>query len=229
MKCIVPLAGPDLHSAEFGLRPLFLWNNKPLLAHVLNGRRWRPKLDPSDYIFVLRTVPDIEILREFIAHHWPGSSTVIISDLSKGALFSCLAGISLVSPQEALIIDLADIAFSEGPEDPESDMKGSCEALVPCFTSRESCFSYLRFDRDVLKEAAEKRVISELASAGVYMFATTEVFLSCAAWSMAHYSEVSVGDVLFVCPAINALVGKHGAVKAPIVNDPVAIGKIFHR
>ncbi|WP_077549248.1 hypothetical protein [Pseudorhizobium flavum] len=136
---------------------------------------------------------------------------------------------AMVSPDEPIIIDLADILFSEGPQHPralfESDGYG---AIVPSFSSDESCFSYLKITAGLVIEAREKQVISSHASAGVYMFATSGIFLTAAAHSIAHRDSLAVNNNLFICPMINGVIAAGHTVIAPNITDYHPIGKIFH-
>lgn len=228
MKCIVPLAGPDLYTPSSGFRPLFDVNGAPLISVALQGRAWKGALRPQDYIFVLRQVPELDVLSDYLSRTWPGCRIVILSDLTGGALFSVLAAMALVAPDEPLIVDLADILFSEGPEDPAALFSEDCGAIVPVFTSNESCYSYLKTEGGKVIEAREKVVISDKASAGVYIFRNIQVFLTAAVHSIDHRETLNYRGVLFICPMINGVIAGGHSVVAPHIFEYHPVGKIFH-
>jgi choline kinase len=229
MKCIVPLAGPDVWSETSGLRPLFEVDGRPLIDLALTTRAWADKLAGEDYVFVLRETEGRERLAAHLASGFPGCRFVTLSHLTGGALFSVLAAMALVAPQEAVIVDLADILFSDGPADPAALFAdGTLGAIVPVFASQESCYSYLRMEDGRVVEAREKVVISENASAGVYMFRDIEVFLQAAAHSIAHRETLAHRNSLFICPMVNGVVACGLMVAAPTVNDSRPVGKLFH-
>ncbi len=229
MKCVVPLAGPDLFSEEFGLRPLYDWIGRPLIEAVLEARPWRGGLSPEDYVFVVREIEQLSRLTNYLRLKWPGCTIVTLSNVTGGALFSCLAGMAFVPCDEPIIIDLADIYFDSEIIDPLVLFQEGYKALVPVFRSSESHFSYLLYEGGIFKRAAEKQVISELASAGVYMFSNLKTFLDCAAWSIQNRDNVSWSNALYICPIVNALVDEKKSVKSPLVKDAQPVGKIFHR
>lgn len=229
MKCIVPLAGPDVWSEKFGLRPLFEVDGRPLIDLALTSRAWTGRLSGEDYIFVLRETHGREPLAAHLASAFPGCRLVTLSHLTGGALFSLLAAMALVGPEEPIIVDLADILFSDGPADPAALFaEATLGAIVPVFSSSESCYSYLRLEHGLVVEAREKVVISDQASAGVYMFRDVDVFLRAAAHSIRHRETLAHRNSLFICPMVNGVVDAGLTVIAPAVSDSRPVGKLFH-
>lgn len=229
MKCIVPLAGPDLEHPEHRFRPWYPYRGERILQHALEGRSWRGKLDGSDFVFVVRHVAGVADLEAWLAATWPGCRIVRLSHATGGALFSAMAGIAAIADtDEPVIIDLADILFDCGNEDLTALIAGDVGAVVPCFSSDEPCYSYLRMEDGNVVEAAEKRVISDRASAGVYIFRNPATYLSCARHSIEHRQTLAYRNILFVCPAVNGVIAEGGIVLAPMVEDVQPIGKIFH-
>lgn len=229
MICIVPLAGPDLVHSEHAFRPLAPIGGRPLIEAALEGRSWRRSgyLEDNDYVFVLRSVENVDALARFLLARWPGSKIITLGSLTSGALYSALAGVALARPDERMIVDLADILF-EGGEEVAGDWSPEIGAMVPCFLSSESCYSYLREVDGRVVEAAEKVVISNKASAGVYTFRDPAVFLSAAAHSIANRERLSYKSALFVCPVVNGVLDRGLEVAAPIVDNVRPIGKMFH-
>jgi hypothetical protein len=229
MKCIVPLAGPDLWTEKHGFRPLFDLDGTPLIEAALKARAWAGKLTPEDYVFVLREVPRLAELVAYLRATWPGCRIVTLSDLTGGALYSVLAAMALVKPGEPLIVDLADILFESGPADPAALFaREGHGAVVPVFTSSEDCYSYLTIADGLVTGAREKQAISDNASAGVYMFRDVQVFLRAAAHNLDHRETMSFRNILFICPMVNGVIAGGGTVVAPHIGACRPVGKIFH-
>ncbi|ESQ78649.1 hypothetical protein [Asticcacaulis sp. YBE204] len=228
MKCIVPLAGPDLYTEAYGLRPLMDLNGTPLIEAALKARAWEKTLRPEDYIFVVRQVEALPQLTAYLDATWPGCRVVTLSNLTGGALFSVLAAMALVASDEPLIVDLGDILFSEGPQDPQALFTDGVGAVVPVFTSDESCYSYLTIEDGRVTGAREKVVISNNASAGVYMFRDVQTFLRAAAHSIDHRETLNFKGILFICPMVNGVLDNGLIVAAPHIENYQPVGKIFH-
>ncbi len=229
MKCVVPLAGPDLVHPVHEFRPWVPLGGLPLLERALGSRPWKGQLASSDHVFVLRETPQIERLEAWLRERWPGSRQVRLSHLTEGALYSALAGVAgLSGDDEPIVVDLADILFEDGPQDLEALFDGETGMVVPCFDSDEPCFSYLRSEDGRVVEAAEKRVISRAASAGVYVFRDRPTFLKAAAHSIANRETLAYRGVLFVCPMANGVIADGFDVLAPMLSAVDPIGKAFH-
>lgn len=234
MPCIVPLAGPQLTHPDFGLIARYPVDGEPLLRRTLETRPWwtAGRVTAHDLIFVLREGPELDDLRAAVAGWYPGCRIVVLSHLSQGALLSALAGAAAVATlQGPLIIDLADIIYSTDM-DPERMFAAAADlgAIVPCFMADDPCYSYVRMDVDgTVMEAAEKRVISNHASAGTYIFRSPGDFLSAAGNCLTVApGELSAGGALFVCPAVNGLIRLGKRVVAPPVHQVRPISKLLH-
>ena len=229
MKCVVPLAGGDLLHAERGFRALFPVNGEPLLQCALNRRAWRQGLAPSDFVFVLREVPGLDGLVTWLQTMWPGCGIVRIPWMTGGAMLTALAGISVLSDDgEPIIVDLADILFSSGETHPTSWFAPRVGAVVPCFIDDAECYSYLRLENGKVVEAAEKRVISDRASAGVYLFRNRSIYVEAAAYSLNNAASQTYKDIHFVCPMVNGVLKFGWEVAAPLIEHVDPVGKLFH-
>lgn len=229
MRCVVPLAGPDLITARWGLRPLHrLDDGQTVLKAALTSRTWGSALSGSDYTFVVREVEQLETLRGYLQSEWPGCSIVTLSQVTQGALLSALAGVAFARHDESpLCIDLADIIF-DGPENFWSNWTPTVGAVTPCFLSEDPDFSYLALHESRVVCAAEKQVISQHASAGVYMFRDAPVFLEAAAHSLRNYDTLSYRSALFICPSMNGVLAQGLTIEAPLVSAAKPVGKLFH-
>ncbi len=229
MKCIVPLAGGDLLHPQYRFRPWVPVRGERLLRLALKQRAWAGKLAPADYIFVLREVDGVDALAVWLRDEWPGCTILRLSRMSGGAMLTALAGVAMLPDhEETVVIDLADILFTTGPADPESILREGVGAIIPCFIADDPCYSYLRKEAGRVVEAVEKRVISEQASAGVYIFRDGVTYLSAAQYCLAHAESVTVKGVHFICPMANGIIAAGLEVLAPLVDDVTPVGKVFH-
>ena len=230
---IVPLAGPEVFHPDHGIRPLIPVGGEPLLRRVLMSRSWwrRGELRAQNLIFVLREGPGVATLSDHLLEWFPESRQVRLFQLTAGALLSCLAGASLVDNFETPVcIDLADIIYDT--DESLSDLlrrDPSLGAIVPCFESTDSWYSYLEIDElgDVVR-TAEKQVISTTASAGTYLFRDLPTFLDGAAYALRHGEELMANGVHFVCPALNGVIAQGAKVMSLPVGNVQSISKQFH-
>ncbi|WP_374321970.1 hypothetical protein [Brevundimonas sp.] len=211
MKIVVPLAGPDFELEDGSTKAELVIEGHPLLRRSLDGRPWAvlQQIVPSDYIFVLK---DTAVSREFarctLQSWYPACKTVFVSDYTQGAALSAAAGCSLTGGKdEPLIVDLADIEFQADLDiNAQFSRHAELGAIALTFKSDNPAYSYLLEDADgVFLRAAEKRVISDNASAGAYIFRNPGVYFSALAHALAHPEAHIFNDLFYVCPLFNGV------------------------
>lgn len=211
IRVLVPLAGPDFEMGEGRVKAEFLLDGVPLLRAALESRPWwrSGAATDADLIFVLR---DTTVSRRFadtaLRDWYPEAARIFIGRSTRGAALSALAGLALIDdPSAVLCVDLVDILY-ESAFDPveafaaDPDLGGACLA----FPSQHPFYSYLREEDGVVVEAAEKRVISENASAGTYVFRDAATYLGALAHSLSNAAAVTYRDLFFVCPLMNGVI-----------------------
>lgn len=235
MQVIVPLAGPDFIRADGSLKALVPLEGGPLLRHVLDSRAWAGRVAPDAYTFVLA---DRAETRAFAADHlggwYPGARTVFLSEYTQGAALSCLAGVAAAvrDADTPLMLDLADILYTcdldpvaalAPPPDTAPDTASvtgtETGGVALTFASDNPVYSYLRREDGRVVEAAEKRVISDEASAGTYLFRNAPVFLRAIAHGLENAATQTHRDLFFVCPLFNGVIAQGLAVDTHPVTD----------
>jgi hypothetical protein len=227
--CIVPLAGPDFHDPAYGVKPFVRVGEETLIEATLGRRAWlrNGQLKPADMVFVLRDTAHTGDAAARLTQMFPGSRFVYVSDGTGGALLSALAGACFARDGSPLVVDLVDLAFDADESTAKQILSPGGDGFIPWFRSSDPVYSYLRFDGDCVVETAEKRVISGLASAGVYTFATAAHFLRAAAGCLSD-PAYRVNGALFLCPAYNVLIGQGARIEGGEVSNVLSYSKQFH-
>jgi hypothetical protein len=234
MHCVVPLAGPQLTHRQHGLIVNYPVEGTPLLRRTLETRPWwiAGRLTARDLTFALREGPELAAMRAAVESWFAGCRIVILPGLTKGALLSALAGAAAIPALDApLIIDLADILYSATVDIEQSFAADpSVGAMAPYFEANDACYSYFTFGLDdSIDFAAEKKVISRHASAGTYIFRSAAHFIAAAGRSMIEApDELTVGNALFVCPALNGILRQGMRVMPFQARNVRPVSKLLH-
>jgi hypothetical protein len=205
---IVPLAGPDLKMKDGSFRPLYKIDNQPLIIKTLKSRNWYK--DDYKFIFILREVKGIDNLKNYLRDNFKYCKIVTVSDITKGALLSCLGATSLVTDYNLPIcVDLADIIY-ECDLEPKKIFQNNLDlyGIIPSFKSNNPKFSYLEIQNNEIIRTKEKEVISNIASAGTYFFKDLSSFLEAVSWSLQNEMKISFNNNLFLCPSYNFFLTK---------------------
>lgn len=104
----------------------------------------------------------------------------------------------LVAPIDGLIPKLKILDFIEAA------ISGDYSASIVCFESTNPKFSYVRTQNNQVTEIAEKHVISNQATAGIFYFKNVETMLSCVEWSLLN--NVKNNGKFYIAPSLNKLI-----------------------
>lgn len=231
---IIPLAGPDFFSEQYGIRPLYrLDDGRCLIDAVLFNRPWVQSAlkGNGSLIFVLKKFTmHTDFMIKYLSQRYPGSQAIVMDEFSMGAPFSAIAALSQIKDvYSSVVVDLADIFFATTMDvDRYFKAHKNVAALVPYFGSSSEKFSYLRLAGDTVLETKEKCVISSHASAGVYCFRSAIEFLRAFIFCLTDPEACKVNNNYFVCPTLNGLIKNGEIVKAFEVDSPNPIGALFH-
>lgn len=214
MHVIVPLAGPDYFQGKKPKGLSLSIDKSPQLKHTLNSRLWG-KLKNLKYTFILKDSKKSRVFVEKYLKIWYSeASFIFLSKYTKGAAFSALSAISFqdLKDNEPLIFDLADIYFETSIfPDFENDFM-DFSFIGYSFKSNLDKYSYYKIENDMIKYAQEKKVISNNASTGVYIYKNAYIFLEAFSKVLSNLEEYLHNDLLYLCPIVNGLIqnGKKG-------------------
>ena len=207
MRVIVPLAGPDFILKDGSLKAEIELNGEPLLPRVLNSRPWASHV--KEYSFILADEPETrKFANNSLTDWYPKSVVTFISDYTCGAALSALAGMATSkSVAEPVIVDLADILYSSTLEPTTLlEKHANCGGIALIFKADNPAYSYLRLDPSgSFEEAVEKRVISNNASAGTYIFRDMATYLRALAHNLENEQSQSYRNLFYVCPLFNGV------------------------
>lgn len=178
---IMPMGGRGQRFFENGFelpKPLNTIHEKPFFYWAARSvEKFAPCCDIT--FVVLKEHIDSFSIDTAIRRYFPAAEIVVIPEVLKGAVLTCIEGAAAVSDNLPLVFNDCDhmfrssslsAALSEG-------LRGADGALVT-FRSDLPQFSYVRCDKDGrVVETVEKKVISSDAICGAYVFKNKEIFL----------------------------------------------------
>lgn len=210
MNVIVPLAGPDFIGTDGSIKALTLFQGKPLLKHALDSRPWASKI--IRYLFVLYDCKQTRnFANKYLINWYQNCSIVYISSYSRGAAISILAGLSMLDTfSKPIIIDLADIYYKSSMDIEDELRKNSnIGGIALTFRSNNPRYSYLKLDkRSKVIRAVEKKVISDHASAGTYIFSDCATVLNAISHAISDENNQTHNNLFYVCPLFNGVIAQ---------------------
>lgn len=211
LNIVIPMAGKGSRFQDAGYafpKPLIDINGKTMIEVVINNL----KPEEVDYKFIF--VCQREHYEKYDLHNILKNATnnkfevVLLNGITQGAACTVLTAAQYINNDNNLIIANSDqfIDFDINDFIKES-RDGGKDGLIMTFKASHPKWSYARTDDSgKVLEVAEKKVISDKATVGIYYFKKGSDFVE-GAQSMIH-KNIRHNNEFYVCPVYNELVLK---------------------
>jgi len=216
LKIIIPMAGAGKRFLEAGYsfpKPLIDINGKSMIQLVIEN------LKPScahKFIFICQKEHYDKYSLHEIFNNLAGSDNyecIQLTNLTQGAACTVLTAVEYINDDNDLIIansdQLVDININDYID---FSRQSNADGVIMTFEATHPKWSYARVgsDDNVL-EVAEKKVISNHATVGIYYFKQGNKFVESAHTMIAK--DIRVNNEFYVCPTYNEIILKNGLVK----------------
>lgn len=198
MNILVPMAGAGLRLAQAGYllpKPLVEVNGTPIVKIAIDS--WGLK---GKYIFVVQKQHDEKysfkrIFQEFVDDF----EIVTVDGLTQGAACTALLAHEFIDNTEKLVIAVADVYNKILSDYWEQNWY---DGIIFTMNSIESCYSYAKVGSDgFVCEVAEKRVISNHATSGIYTWTSGSDFVKYARRMI--QKNIRINNEFYLCPVYN--------------------------
>ena len=208
---LVPMAGKGQRMIDGGYsfpKPMILAGDRHVLEYGLDS------IDYSEcnLIFVVRRdhVSNFSIHKFLKLRYGEDIEIIVAEGDTSGSVATCLLAKQFINNNTPLIVFCPDIHFS--PKFVPTDEMFEYEGYILTFQANSSNYSYCCIDGDgFVSSTAEKMVISNNASVGVYCFKNGRSFVNLA--EQAISSSLKSNNEYYVCPLYNLLIAAGGRVK----------------
>lgn len=220
---LVPLAGKGQRMINGGYKcpkPMIMVGDRHIIDYSLGS------IDTSEcnLIFVIRRDHVCNYAIDKVLRNKFGDDIklVIAEHDTKGSVDSCCLARELIDNDVPLIIFCPDIYFE--PKFVPKDEMFVDDGFILTFKANSTNYSYVQSDTNGYATlTAEKIVISNDASVGVYAFKTGKSFLSLADIAMCTTGQ-SVNNEYYICPLYNILINKGAKIKTKQVPTMYVMG-----
>jgi RpiB/LacA/LacB family sugar-phosphate isomerase len=208
---LVPLAGKGQRMIDGGYsmpKPLILSGDRHIIDYSLGS------IDFSEcnLIFIVRRDHICNYaIDKVLKKKYGNDITLVISETdTKGSVSSCLLAKNQINNDIPLIVFCPDIYFE--PKFIPTDADFTNDGLILTFKANSSNYSYvMQDDNNTVTMTAEKMVISDNASVGVYCFKTGQMFIDLA--ETAINTNMTSNNEFYICPLYNILIQQGGIIK----------------
>jgi len=202
MNIVVPMAGAGSRFSTAGYtfpKPLIDIKNKPMIQVVVENLNLS-----ANYIFIVRAEHyekyNLKYLLNIIA---PNCSIIQVNDITQGAACTVLLAKDLINNDEPLMIANSDQFVEWDSTDFLYAVEsGSCDGGILVFNSTHPKWSYVKLnDEGYICDVQEKKVISNMATVGIYHFTKGSDFVQYAERMIEK--DIRVNNEFYVAPVYN--------------------------
>ena len=222
LNIVIPLAGAGLSFIKTGYsfpKPLIDINGKPMIQAVIENLK--PKT-AHKFILICKAehYEKYALYQTFNNAAGANYEVVKLYSPTKGATCAVLTAIDYINNENELIIANADQLIDIKLDNfIKFARKNKVDGLLMTFESNHPRWSYALTDKKGnVTQVAEKRVISNNATVGIYYFKTGRLFVESATKMIDK--DITVNNEFFVCPVYNELIlSKRHVMIWPIQNS----------
>ena len=201
MNIVIPMAGAGSRFAAAGYsqpKPFIPLDGKAMIEHVIDNVGF-----PGAKFYLLCRLEHLSYLRETSLLERTDVAFIPIEKMTEGAACTVLKAEMFIDSEEPLVIANSD-QFVIYDRRSWQALLQSVDAAIMTFPASEPKWSYSLEEGGRVIRVAEKQVISEKATVGLYYFAKGHYFVTGAKRMIAK--NVRVNNEFYVCPVFNELV-----------------------
>lgn len=212
LNILVPMAGAGSRFAEVGYvfpKPLIEVNGKPMIQLVVDNINIE-----AHYIFIVQKLHydkyNLKYLLNLIA---PNCDIIQVDGLTEGAACTTLLAKNLINNDTPLIITNSDQMVDwDSTLFMYSMTEGNIDGGIVTFSSIHPKWSYAKLNEfGFVDEVAEKKPISNMATAGIYFWKSGEDYVRYAEEMISK--NIRVNNEFYVCPVFNMAIADQKKIK----------------
>lgn len=221
MKIVVPMAGRGSRFTSAGVsvpKPFIDINGKPMVRRVVDSLG----LNDCEFVFICQAqhLQDYDMSSIFDDIKF---QTVTISTNTEGAAITLSHALSAIGDDSFISVN-SDQLFNNPSESIKQVAESDADGAVWCFTGESDKWSYIRIDplTDTVREIAEKRRISNIATGGIYYWRSAQLYSDCLA-DMVRADDRVNGE-FYVAPVHNYAINRGKIVRYRMLDSIIQLG-----
>lgn len=221
---VIPMAGHGSRFSQAGYtfpKPLIDVKGKPMIEVVV--RNLGLDTETAHFIFIVQKEHyekyDLQNLLSRIA---PGCDIVQVSGVTEGAACSVLLAKDFINSDTPLVLANSD-QFVEWDAGAFFYQMENVDGGIATFSASHPKWSYAKLDSEgFVSEVAEKKIISEHATVGIYYYRSGADFVKFAEQMIAK--NIRVNNEFYVCPIFNEFIQAGKKIRISNVQKMWGIG-----
>jgi beta-phosphoglucomutase-like phosphatase (HAD superfamily)/dTDP-glucose pyrophosphorylase len=219
---LIPMAGSGSRFFNAGYKdpkPLINVNGKPMIQRVVENLGI-----PGSYIFIVQAEHYKKYkLKSVLENIYPGCKIIQVDGVTDGAARTALLATEYINTQRPLIIANSDQLLDwDNSKFIAQLLDAGVDGNMALFLANENKWSYAKIQNNRIVEVAEKLVISNNASTGIYGWAQGCDYVKYAKQMIDN--DIRVNNEFYICPVYNEAIKDNKNILPMFVNKMHGLG-----
>jgi dTDP-glucose pyrophosphorylase len=219
---LIPMAGNGSRFFKAGYKdpkPLIDVDGKPMIQRVIENIGI-----PGDYIFIVQSEHYKKYnLETNLSEFAPGCKIIQVDRVTDGAARTALLATEYINSSRPLVIANSDQLLEwDNSEFIAQLLEIGCDGNMALFFANETKWSYAKIQNNKIVEVAEKVVISNNASTGVYGWSKGADYVKYAKQMIEK--DIRVNNEFYICPVYNEAIQDHRRILPLFVEKMHGLG-----
>jgi len=212
MNVLIPMAGAGSRFQKAGYtfpKPLIEVNGKPMIQLVVENLN----IDARHIFVVQKSHYEDYNLKHLLNLISPGCEIVQVDGMTEGAACTTLLAKKFIDNDEALVFANSDQFLDWDSNEFMYSMEADeVDGGMLTFTATHPKWSFAKLDdKGFVSEVAEKKPISDIATAGIYYWKRGSDYVKYAEQMIEN--DVRFNNEFYVCPVFNEAIGDNKKIK----------------
>jgi len=224
INIVIPMAGRGQRFLDKGYttpKPLLMLDGKPMIKHVIDTM----EVPGSRFVFLIRKDHCKEYnLDKKLKEIKPDAEIVIVDKITEGAICTVLLAQKFFNNDDSVIIKDCDQIINWNPEHFfEFVQRNKVDGSIITINTDNPGYSFAKVNnRGHITQTAEKSVISNSGSVGIYYFGKGKDLINYA--NMMIDKNIRVNNEFYVAPVYNEAIGDGLKIKTYDIEKMWGIG-----
>lgn len=207
MQIVIPMAGRGIRFKNQGYnmpKPLLDLDGETMISRVIRNLMSR---DVKKLVLIMSEESKFDLKKIKQDFKWAEIDSKVINYTTEGPAITSSLAREFLDMESPLIIANSDQLIAH-PIANDYKLIEDCDGIIWAMEDQDPKWSFVKIDERMMAvELAEKRVISDLATVGIYAFGKAQMFFS--SLEKAILGHETVNDEYYVAPLFNHLINKY--------------------
>ena len=214
LNIVIPASGHGSRFKNAGYtlpKPLIPVNGVPMIKKVIDNMSFSTNEYQVQFIFIIRKEHVTQFnFKEYLENLIPDCKIIIVDSVTEGAACSILLAKEFIDNNDSLLLANSDQYLEWNTQEFLKATKSeNVDGVISTFKNTNPKFSYAKVDPDtgLVTEVAEKIVISDIATTGIYYWKHGSDFVKYA--NMMISKNIRFLNEFYTAPVFNQAIQDH--------------------